>query len=271
MPDFRTLRAAVLGVVTAALAACAVGPDYERPDVTVPGRFARDAAATDGEVAAVAVATPDPDAEFWASFDDPMLTRLVDAALRANHDLRIALARYDSANALLREARFDRFPTVTATGAASDARSSADQVPGVARGDRDTESYDAAIVAGWELDLFGRVRRNVESQRADTRGQRIRPGRTAGRHRRRGGAQLPRAARPAGAPARRARERGQPARDPAPGRGTRVDAGRGTEFDTSRARAQLETTLSRVPALEAAVAVTHAPARRADRERPRER
>jgi outer membrane protein TolC len=169
MPEFRFLRGLPIAVVTAVLAACAVGPDYVRPEVPVPGRFARDAPAIDGDVPAVVVATPDADAEFWAGFDDPILTRLVDAALLANHDLRIALARYDGANALLREAGFDRYPTVTATAGASDGRSSANQLPEATREERDAESYDAAIVAAWELDLFGRIRRNVEAQRADTR------------------------------------------------------------------------------------------------------
>ena len=43
MPEFRTLRALSLAVVTAMVAACAVGPDYVRPEMPVPGRFARDA------------------------------------------------------------------------------------------------------------------------------------------------------------------------------------------------------------------------------------
>ncbi len=255
MPEFRTLRAVAIGVVTAVLAACAVGPDYERPEVPVPGRFARDAAAIDGEVAAVAVATPDPDAEFWASFDDPMLTRLVDAALLANHDLRVALARYDSASAISREAGFDRFPTVTATGTASDERSSADQFPEATRAERDTENYDAAIVAAWELDLFGRIRRNVEAQRADTRAsasdlaalQVIIAGEVARSYLELRGLQER---------LRVARENADNQRETLRLVDVRASAGRGTEFDTSRARAQLESTLARVPALEAAVAVT---------------
>ena len=65
-------------------------------------------------VAAIAP-LPDADADFWQRFDDPVLNELVDAALRENHDLRIALRV--STNALLREARFDQLPTVTANAA----------------------------------------------------------------------------------------------------------------------------------------------------------
>jgi NodT family efflux transporter outer membrane factor (OMF) lipoprotein len=249
------VRALSIAVVTAVLAACAVGPDYVRPEVPVPGRFARDAAAIDGDVAAVVVATPDPDAEFWAGFDDPVLTRLVDAALLANHDLRVALARYDGANALLREAGFDRYPTVTATAEGSDGRSSAGQLPEATRKERDAESYDAAIVAAWELDLFGRIRRNVEAQRADTRAsasdlaglQVIIAGEVARSYLELRGLQER---------LRVARENADNQRETLRLVDVRLAAGRGTEFDTSRARAQLESTLSRVPALEAAVAVT---------------
>ena len=65
------------------------------------------------------------------------------------------------------DAKLDRFPTVTASATASDSRASADQAPGVPRADRDGESYSVQADVSWELDLFGRVRRNVESQRAE--------------------------------------------------------------------------------------------------------
>ena len=52
MPEFRTLRALSLAVVTALLAACAVGPDYVRPDVPVPGALRPRCRWTDGDVAA---------------------------------------------------------------------------------------------------------------------------------------------------------------------------------------------------------------------------
>jgi len=255
MPEFQTLRAVPIAVVTAVLTACAVGPDYVRPEVPVPGHFARDAAVIDGDVAAVETATPDADAEFWAGFDDPTLTRLVEAALHANHDLRIALARYDSANALSREAGFDWYPTVTATAGASDGRSSADQLAEASREERDAESYDAAVVAAWELDLFGRIRRNVEAQRADTRAsasdlaalQVIIAGEVARSYLELRGLQER---------LRVARENADNQRETLRLVDVRLSAGRGTEFDTSRARAQLESTLARVPALAAAVAVT---------------
>jgi outer membrane protein, multidrug efflux system len=268
-------RLAITALASALLAACAVGPDYVRPDVPVPERFVRaepvPATAVTGATAATAAdtgaipgapapgadASPAiaPDEEFWRGFGDPLLTRLVEDALAANHDLRIALSRYDRANALLRESRFDRLPTITASGTASESRASADQAPGVGRGDRDSESYDASIVAGWELDLFGRIRRNVESQRADAEAS------AADLH----ATQVVIAAEVARGyvELRGLQERLRVARANADNQretlrlvDARLDAGRGTGFDAARARAQLETTQSRVPALEAAVAVT---------------
>ncbi|WP_457095744.1 efflux transporter outer membrane subunit [Lysobacter sp. P5_B9] len=260
------VRALTIGIAAALLAACAVGPDYVRPDVPTPEHFVQaEAGASVAEPAngsaATAAAPADTasfplvaDAEFWRDFNDPLLTRLVEDSLAANHDLRIALANYDRANALLRGAKFDFFPTVTAHAEAADGRASADQAPGVARADRDVESYSVNAQASWELDLFGRVRRGVEAQRAgaeasaaDLQAMQVAiVGEVA-----RSYVEL-----------RGLQERLRVARENADNQQetlrlveARFNAGRGTEFDTSRARAQLESTLARVPALEAQVAV----------------
>jgi len=242
------LKLPAVAVLTLALAACAVGPDFVKPTVSTPEHFAQAGASAEALIAA-------PDAEFWRGFNDPLLTRLVDEALNANHDLRIALARYDRSNALLRGAKFDYLPTITASGEAADTRASADQAPGVARADRDSESYSAGINASWELDLFGRVRRGVEAQRADTAAsaadlaalQVAIVGEVARSYVELRGLQER---------LRVAQENADNQRETLRLVDARFDAGRGTEFDTSRARAQLEATLSRVPALEAQVAVT---------------
>jgi len=241
------IRPLVLATTAALLAACAVGPNYVRPDTPVPAQFAQ-------APAAAAQPVPAPDAEFWQAFGDAELTHLVEDALAANHDLRIALAHYDTANALLRGAKFDYLPTITAQGQASDARLSTDQALG-ARDGRDVKSYSAGAVASWELDLFGRVRRSVEASRADTAAssadlaalQVAIVGEVARSYFELRGLQ----------------ERLRVAQDNAANQretlrlvDARFNAGRGTEFDTSRTRAQLEATLSRVPALEAQVAIS---------------
>jgi NodT family efflux transporter outer membrane factor (OMF) lipoprotein len=238
-----------VAALSLALAACAVGPDYVRPNHAEPARFARaDAAATD------VAPMPAVDAEFWRGFNDPLLARLVDDALAANHDLRIALAHYDRADALLRGAGFDRLPMITAQGDAGDARASADQLPGVPRGARDGESYGAAADASWELDVFGRVRRGIEASRAETAAsaadlaalQVAIVGDVASGYLELRGLQER---------LRVARGNADNQRETLRLVDARFDAGRGTGFDTSRVRAQLEGTLANVPALEAGVAV----------------
>ena len=128
-------------LATALLSACTLGPDFVKPDAPASATFARAPSAEEATAPAVA------DAPFWNAFGDSMLSTLVADALRANHDLRIALANHDQATALLRGARLDRLPTITAEGQAADVRSSADQLPGVARDDRDARSYQAGIAA----------------------------------------------------------------------------------------------------------------------------
>lgn len=233
-------------LLTALLAACSAGPDHVRPQFSAPERFG----AVEAPPPGAAAATPAFDDAFLQGLGDPQLANLVHDALRANHDLRVALSRYDRADALLRGARFDALPTVTAQGEAADVRSSASQAPGVPRDGRDGEQWSAGISAGWELDLFGRVRRGIEAGRADA------------------------AASAADLRAMQVVIAGEVARTYVDLRGTqerlrvaranrdnqqathdlvlaRLDAGVGTEFDTARVRAQLEATAARIPALEA--------------------
>ena len=245
MHDLKLPLAIALAI---ALSACAVGPDFVKPSLPVPDRFAQ------ATVPSAEATHSVSDAQFWRRFDDPLLSRLVDQALSSNHDLRIALSRYDHANALLRNAKLDRFPTVTAGATASDALASSDQAPGLARGDRRDNSYDAGIAASWELDLFGRVRRGIEAQRAEAwatasdldAAQVAVVGELATSYFQLRGLQER---------LRVARRNADNQQDTLRLVQARLDAGRGTEFDTSRARAQLEATLSRIPALQSATAV----------------
>ena len=106
-------------LLSVGLTACSVGPHYKQPTLALPQQF------SNPNTAAVDV-SPNADAsdpEFWHSFHDPELISLVQRALTANNDLHAALAHYDSANALLRQAKFDRYPTVTRARAWEDRRS----------------------------------------------------------------------------------------------------------------------------------------------------
>src|SRR5690606_39867070 len=167
----------------------------------------------------------------------------------ANHDLRIALASYDRANALLRGAKFDYLPTLAAIAEGMDGRPGSDQLPGAGREARDVESYGAGIQASWELDLFGRIRRGVEAGRADAAAsaadlaaaQVAIVGQVARTYFDLRGLQER---------LRVAQENADNQRETLRLVDARLDAGRGPDSDTARARAQLETTAARIPALE---------------------
>jgi NodT family efflux transporter outer membrane factor (OMF) lipoprotein len=246
------MRRLTIALTTVLLASCMVGPDYVRPALPEVERFANAAPLQAAGDAPVRAAVDDG---FWRRFGDPVLERLVDASLLANHDIRIALARYEQANALLRNARFEQLPTLGATVEASDSRGSADQLPGTGRAGRDSEQYGASLSAVWELDLFGRLRRGVEAQRAETQAsaadlaamQVLIAGSVADTYFRLRGAQ----------------EQLEIARQNAQNQAQtlrlielRSEAGLGSSFEVDRARTQLEATRSRIPALESAVAVS---------------
>jgi multidrug efflux system outer membrane protein len=138
------------------IGACAVGPDFVRPDATAPAGFATEDAA---------LAAADPEIEWWSTLNDPLLNRLIVDAVAANHDLRVAQSNVRLARALVGEGRFDRYPTVTVAGAVNREKlSEAVSGPGAAV---PVTFRDGGFDASWELDFFGRIRRNVEALAAD--------------------------------------------------------------------------------------------------------
>ncbi len=152
------------------------------------------------------------------------------------------------------EVAFDLAPTVTVGGGYTRQRLSSATFPdrrGAAFPDQDI--WDGGFDASWELDLFGRVRRNVQAQGAFVEVAQEGSARRPGLAHRRAGAGLLRPAWVAGAALGGAAERGEPARTLEVTR-QRLEAGRGTAFDTERAQAQLSFTLATVPLLESRVA-----------------
>jgi multidrug efflux system outer membrane protein len=134
--------------VVALLAGCAVGPDYQAPQPAMPAGWA---GSTD-------TATPAGLANWWQSFHDPELTALMDEALQANLDMQLATAR-------LREARYSR--DVTAGGLWPSVNSSADYRRTRQGSASARNLFQAGLDAIWEMDIFGGVRRSVESAEAN--------------------------------------------------------------------------------------------------------
>jgi NodT family efflux transporter outer membrane factor (OMF) lipoprotein len=154
----RSFVALLLGA--SMLTACAAGPDYHRPEpVASAGQpFLRGASSP-----ALDPASPADD-HWWRLYDDPVLDALVRDALAANTDLRVAIANLERARASLSGARSDRLPQTRIT-----ASTTRRQVPDwqVLGGGRKYWSVDAGLDVSYEVDLFGRVKRNIEAARAD--------------------------------------------------------------------------------------------------------
>ena len=153
------IRTLVIGVATALLAGCVtVGPDYVAPQ-TAP--------ATLQQAGAVDYVADHPVATWWSQFDDPVLDQLVRESLLANLDVRIAVSRVNEARAVFSERRLDLAPHVT-----MGVEGTRSKQPVEGQGRVETDSYSAGFDAAWELDLFGRVRRNTEAAHADLQAQR---------------------------------------------------------------------------------------------------
>lgn len=136
------------------LAACSVGPDYERPALSLPDGY-RFSARQAEDVA---------NTRWWARFDDPVLDALVEGALLANLDIRIAAARVEQFAAQLRIARSPWYPQL-GYGASGSRQGVKAPLPGQL--DTLSDSYLASVGAAWELDIWGRVRRANEAARAE--------------------------------------------------------------------------------------------------------
>jgi multidrug efflux system outer membrane protein len=239
-----SIGAAAIGAV---VAGCAVGPNYHRPETPVDGRFVNAGEAGFEQADTVQ--------QYWTLFADLELNALVQDALLHNQDLAAAAANLQAARAARRLAGFDQYPTVTFAGSYSKELYSQQQAFGADFQQREFDNAQAGFDGLWELDLFGRVRRNVEAARGDL-------GASA--------ATLQDA---------RVSVIAEVTRDYFVLRGlqdqlaltkrnadnqestltltrNRLEAGRGNELDTSRAEAQYQTTLASIPSLEATLATT---------------
>lgn len=137
-----------------ALSACSVGPDYQPRTPALPTEWQQPRAAG-------LVEAPPADGPFWRAFKDPLLDQLVERALTQNLDLRGAYARLTAAGALRGVAAADRWPSLDLRGSYEDRRESRNTPFGAFI--PSTNIHTLAIDAAWELDLWGRVRRSVEA------------------------------------------------------------------------------------------------------------
>ena len=151
------MRLSILLLLLALVSAgCAVGPDYVRPDPPLPAGWQTDPPGVE------IVAGTHP-GRWWDAFADPELTSLVQRAVVANRDVAIAVARVAEAQSQYRATRSAQLPSIDSDAGVDYERSS---VNALFPGGEDATVWGIGVSASWEVDLFGRVRRAVESSQA---------------------------------------------------------------------------------------------------------
>jgi multidrug efflux system outer membrane protein len=145
----KTLLASLLALV---LCGCMVGPDYVRPPPDAPAAWRLSSQDAQGLA----------NAAWWEQFGDPVLNDLVAEALRENRDLLIATARIEEFAGNYGFVRSGLFPQV---GAGYQVSKQKDSVSSGGSGSS-YNSYSAALNATWEIDIWGRIRRQTEAARA---------------------------------------------------------------------------------------------------------
>ncbi len=140
-----------------------VGPDYEKPEAALPDAW--------HEAVQEEFAAGEPDLQtWWTAFNDPILNGLIERASTNNLDLKSAAARIEQAAALRGVSASQWWPDIAAGGSATAYQITKDNTFGGVI-DREGELYDASLSMAWELDLWGRVRRSVESADASLQAQ----------------------------------------------------------------------------------------------------
>lgn len=160
-------RTLFMAVVTSLAAGCAVGPDYIRPDTPLSNRYLGQTAVEQRSANATADFTV-----WWEGFGDPQLTRFVTLALEQNLDLAQASARVAQARAGLGAANAALLPSGNISVQGARAYQSVETPLGQVLNsrpnfDRYGNTYEANLGVGWELDVFGGLRRGREAALAE--------------------------------------------------------------------------------------------------------
>jgi multidrug efflux system outer membrane protein len=236
-------------LISALLNGCAVGPRYQRPSVAVPNNWTVDPGA--GTTARA------PSAQWWKSFNDDEFNRLIERAVNANLDLKLAAARVAEARAQAGIAKSGLLPSVNGSASASRNRQRVIAVSAASPASAhlvpiEFNNYEGGFDASWELDVFGSVRRGLQAANADIRAaEEARRdvlvtllGEVGRSYIELRGFQLRRDI---------AQKNITIQQDTLHLTEARAKAGLATELDVSRARAQLETTESIIPTLQSGI------------------
>jgi outer membrane protein, multidrug efflux system len=151
----RKVAILLLAITCAALAGCTVGPNYHRPVVPLPSVYR-------GQPASTASAASVGNEKWWTIYHDPVLQKLIQAALKQNYDIRIAATRILEEQSQLHLTRSNQFPTVEASAGLLALRN-----PKVnsffPTYTEDTAELDPGVI--WNLDFWGKYRRETQAAR----------------------------------------------------------------------------------------------------------
>jgi len=152
------MKKAIIFLVAVALAGCAVGPDYRKPTVDVPKSFrfedeeARDLSNT----------------AWWEQFDDPVLSELIDIALRENKDVKVAAARIEAFVGQYMTTRAALFPQIGVGASGGMERITEEGFTPLPSGTKNpNDFYEIFLNGNWEIDIWGKIRRATEASRAE--------------------------------------------------------------------------------------------------------
>ncbi|GAA0471641.1 MULTISPECIES: efflux transporter outer membrane subunit [Tatumella] len=140
------------------LSGCMAGPDYHRPSADIPLQFK--------EAKGWQQASPQddqPKGEWWRVYHDPLLDQLMPQVAISNQNIAMYMAQYRQAQALAASSKASLFPALTASAGSSRAASHSS---GSSPVQRLSDSHSASLSASWEPDLWGKLRRQLEENRA---------------------------------------------------------------------------------------------------------
>jgi NodT family efflux transporter outer membrane factor (OMF) lipoprotein len=164
MPRPPHRRALAIAALALPLAGCMVGPNYHRPLAPMPLEYKELPGWLPAQPAELA-----PKGDWWTIYDDPLLDKLEARVAPSNQNVAAFAAQYDQALAIVQEARGQLFPVLAGTAGITrnsigGGRSSG--IPGVSSGGATTTQYTVEATASWDLDVWGRIRRQVQSDAA---------------------------------------------------------------------------------------------------------
>lgn len=153
----------LVGGCVFALAGCTVGPDFHRPNATLPARWTSDASGATSTSSVMGTGSLDP--QWWGVFHDAELSSLIDRMIASNLDLGIAATRLAQARAARQVTGAEAEPALNGSLSYARARSSQNGLLDISGlgGKSDYSVWQPSLDMSWELDLWGRVRRATES------------------------------------------------------------------------------------------------------------